>query len=149
MKKIYVILICIFLLILCWIPYTSSISPKKDAIDESVILWESFENGFPPENWTNFEWQDSLYGAPYHGDHWAYSWTFADLTTFPIEFGVNTTLTFWYRAESANHPIEAFEVYVNDTLVWYDYESNHVDYEMVTVHLDSFSGFKTITFSMY
>jgi len=124
----------------------NSIENRDDCI---VLINESFENGFPPENWTNFEWQDSLYGAPYHGDHWAYSWAFADLTTFPIEFGVDTTLTFWYRAESATHPIEGFEVYVNDTLVWSDDYSNHVEYEMVTVHLDSYSGLKTITFSTF
>jgi parallel beta-helix repeat protein len=103
------------------------------------------ENGFPPENWTNIGWQDSLYGAPYHGDHWAFSWVYdGKLTTPPLEFGVNTTLTFWYCAEVPNHPMSS-EVYVNDTLVWYDYDFTHDDYELVTLYLDGFSGLKTIS----
>ena len=74
----------------------------RDKTNGHIILWESFENGFPPENWTNTGWYDSLYGEPFHGNHWAYSWSAADtLTSYPLEFGYNTTLTFWYRCESA------------------------------------------------
>jgi parallel beta-helix repeat protein len=62
-----------------------------------------------------------------------------------LEFGVNTTLTFWYRDESSTHP-QDLEVYVNDTLVWSDYGFTHDHYIMETVHLDSFSGLKKITF---
>ena len=115
-------------------------------ISGEVLIWESFENGCPPENWTSTGWVDSQYGEPYHGDHWAYSWINGDvLTTPPLEFGDKTTLTFWYRAESASHPM-SFEVYVNDTLVWSDYVFTHENYEMVTINLDGFSGLKTILF---
>lgn len=146
MKKIYALLICMFLLILCWIPQVPSNYPIRNDVKGEVILWESFENGFPPENWTNTGWLDSLYGEPYHGDHWAYSWAAGDaLTTPPLEFGVYTTLTFWYRAESSTHP-ENLEVYVNDTLVWSDYGFTHDNYEMETVYLDSLSGLKNIKF---
>jgi len=143
------LLVAILFITLCFAPLISTSS--MDNFTGEIILWESFENGFPPENWTNFDWMDSLYGEPYDGDHWAYSWAFGDvLTTPPLEFGINTTLTFWYRAESATHPMD-FEVYVNDTiypdnLVWSDYGFTHDDYEMATVHLDSFSGLKTISF---
>ena len=148
-NKVLVVLVTLLLTLVVFIPSYSAPntnSPLENLDDSVVLINESFENGFPPENWTNTGWLDSLYGEPYHGDHWAFSWSFDELTTFPIEFGVNTTLTFWYRAEVATHPIEGFEVFVNDTLVWSDDYSTHVDYEMVTVHLDSFSGLKTIEF---
>jgi hypothetical protein len=121
-------------------------NPIENRDDCVVLINESFENGFPPENWTNTGWLDSFLGEPYDGDHWAYSWTFGDeLTTPPLEFDVNTTLTFWYRVESATHP-QQLEVYVNDTLIWADYEILNDEYEMVTVSLDSYSGLNTILF---
>jgi len=148
-NRILVVLVTMLLTMMFFIPSyqapntNNTIENRDDCV---VLINESFENGFPPENWTNTGWLDSWYGEPYDGDHWAYSWTLGDtLTTFPVEFGVNTTLTFWYRAETI-YP-KNFEVYVNDTLVWGDYGFDHVDYEMGTVYLDSYSGLKTISFN--
>ena len=152
MKKniILVFFVTILLTMVVLIPSYSAPntnSPLENLDDSVVLINESFENGFPPENWTNIGWLDSLYGEPYHGDHWGYSWTCGDeLTTPPLEFGVNTTLTFWYRAESQYHPMNLY-VYVNDTLVWENEEITNDNYEMATVNLDSFSGLKTITFT--
>ena len=148
MNKAFVVMvvsvICLF--VSCLLPSAVGTSQSLDDPVGQVMVWESFENGFPPENWTNTGWVDSLYGEPYHGSHWAYSWAAGcALTTPPLEFGMNTTLTFWYRAESSYHP-QDLEVYVNDTLVWSDYGLIHDHYIMQTVHLDSFSGLKDITF---
>jgi len=127
-------------------PSLNTNNPIENRDDCVVLINESFENGFPPDNWTNTSWSDSYYGEPYHGDHWAFSWSAGDrLTTPPLEFGVNTTLTFWYRNEYATHP-QYLEVYVNDTLVWYDYAFGYGEYVMGTVYLDSYSGLKTISF---
>jgi len=148
-NRILVILVLMLLTMVVFIPSyqaPNTNNPIENRDDCIVLINESFENGFPPDNWTNTGWMDSYYGEPYDGDHWAFSWTFGDvLTTSPLEFGVNTTLTFWYRAESQYHPMSS-EVYVNDTLVWGDYDYTHDDYVMATVHLDSFSGLKTIAF---
>ena len=148
-NRILAVIITMLLTMMVFIPsyQAPNINNPIDNRDDCVVLInESFENGFPPENWTNTGWIDSLYGEPYNGDHWAYAWACGDiLTTFPIEFGSNTTLTFWYRAEVATHPMN-LEVYVNDTLVWEEDYITNDDYEMATVYLDSFSGLKTITF---
>ncbi len=149
-SRILIVLVTMVLMMMFFIPSyqapntNNHIENRDDCV---VLINESFENGFPPENWTNTGWIDSLYGEPYHGDHWAYAWSCEDrLTTFPVEFGSNTTLTFWYRAEVATHPVN-LEVYVNDTLVWSDYEITNDEYVMETVNLDSFFGLKTIKFS--
>ena len=148
-NRVLVILFAMLLTMMVFIPSyqaPNTNNPIENRDDCVVLINESFENGFPPENWTNTGWLDSFYGEPYHGDHWAFSWTYGDvLTTPPLEFGVNTTLTFWYRAEYATHPMDS-EVYVNDTLVWHDYGYTHDYYIMATVYLDSFSGLKTIAF---
>jgi hypothetical protein len=148
-NRVLVVLVTMLLTLVVFIPSyqaPNTNSPIENWDDCIVLINESFENGFPPENWTNTGWLDSLYGEPYHGDHWAYSWTAGDaLTTPPLEFGVNTTLTFWFRAESSTHP-ECLEVYVNETLFWSDYGFTHDNYEMETVYLDSLSGLKTIKF---
>ena len=148
-NRILVILVTTLLTIMVFMPSyqaPNTNNPIENRDDCVVLINESFENGFPPENWTNTGWIDSLFGEPYHGDHWAYSWVYGDvLTTPPLEFGVNTTLTFWYRAESSSHPM-SLEVHVNDMLVWSDSGFTHDNYEMGTVYLDSFSGFKTISF---
>ena len=149
-NRILLVLVTMLLTMMFFIPSyqaSNTNNPVENRDDCVVLINESFENGFPPENWTNTGWIDSPpYGEPYHGDHFAFSWTHGDvLTTPPLEFGVNTTLTFWYRVEVATHPMSS-EVYVNDTLVWGDYGYTHDYYVMATVNLDSFSGLKTIAF---
>lgn len=148
-SRILVFLVTMLLTMMVFIPSyqaPNTNNPIENRDDCVVLINESFENGFPPEDWTNIDWLYSYHGEPYHGDHWVSSASFgATLTTFPIEFGINTTLTFWYRTDYSNIPLE-LEVYVNDTLVWYDYDFMHYDYEMATVNLNSFSGLKTISF---
>ncbi len=100
-NRILVILVMMLLTMMFFIPSyqapnTNNPIENRDDCDCEVLINESFENGFPPENWTNTGWLDSYYGEPYHGDHWAYSWASGDvLTTPPLEFGDKTTLTFW------------------------------------------------------
>ena len=148
-NRILVVLFTMLLTMMFFIPSyqaPNTNNPIENRDDCVVLINESFENGFPPENWTNTGWIDSMYGCPYHGDHWALSWSpGSELTTPPLEFGMNTTLTFWYRARNTVYH-EDLEVYVNDTLVWSDYDFTHVDYEMGTVCLESFFGLKTISF---
>ncbi len=75
-NRVFVILVMMLLTIVVFIPSyqaPNTNNPIENCDDCVVLINESFENGFPPENWTNIGWLDSFYGEPHHGDHWAYS----------------------------------------------------------------------------
>ena len=89
----------------------------------------------------NNGWLDSLYGFPYSGSKWAYSWTAGDTLTTPsiALLSSNSELVFYTAAESATHPMN-LEVYVNGNLEFADYGYTHTDYEMQTVDLNAYNN---------
>ena len=110
------------------------------------LINEGFESGFTPAGWTNTGWIWDQYGGPCEGIHWDYSWAAGDtLTTPSLNFQVDTELTFQNAAESAGHPM-TLEVYVDGDKVWEDVGYTHVDCELNTVDLSSYSGVHTISF---
>jgi len=117
----------------------------------TVMLFEDFENGFPPDDWNNSGWLDSYYGEPYSGEIWAYSWTNGSVLTTPsVLFVENTTLNFWYCAECYGHPM-SLEVYIDDytnpsNMIWSDYDYNHLNYIQATVNLSNYTGYHNISF---
>ncbi len=119
---------------------------ENDTVYEP-ILTEGFENGFTPVGWTNTGWMDSYYGFPHSGSHWAYSWGAGDTLTTPLlSFGDNTELSFWYTAESQNHPMSLQVKLDNSIVVWSRFNFNHTCYQKAVVDLSAYSGYHKISF---
>jgi len=74
-----------------------------------VTLVEGFESGIvPPSGWTESGagyWVQNTWGNPHTGSGWAYS---NGIGSYLITPAINVTtsfdLSFWYKAESVNHP---------------------------------------------
>ena len=114
------------------------INGENVTYESDQLLKEGFENGFPPENWTNNGWQDSPYGQPHNGSHWAYSWGDDDVLIMPeVQLLFAPELSFWTCAESSSHP-EDLEVYCNGDLVFADYGFTHATYEKQTIDLSTY-----------
>lgn len=78
-----------------------------DATIHDFPFSESFETQFPPENWTNSDWEWSLYGDFHTGEEWAYcnlSGASLDTPPFALPEASELEFSFWYRAEGDGHP---------------------------------------------
>ncbi len=74
---------------------------------EGFLVWEGFEDMWPPAGWTNSGWAHSLYGGAHTGENWAYSNLAGSMLTTPtIALPIDEVyeLSFFYRVESANYP---------------------------------------------
>jgi len=147
-KKMKSVIIIIFLIANIWI--IGNLAVNADEV-ETTILDEGFESGIPAA-WDNTGWLDSYNAvdAAHNGSHWAYSWSAGDtLTISSLEFGTNTTLTFWYRAESNLHPMDLI-VYIDESnaenIIWSDIGFTHTSYEQSIINLDNFTGTHQIIF---
>jgi hypothetical protein len=113
--------------------------PPKGANNKATVFQSGFE-GIPYDGdfAANTGWLDSLYGYAYEGLHWAYSWSYGDtLTTPSIALNCDSTLSFWYAAESSFHPMD-LEVYCNGVLVFSDIQYTHTSYVEAVVDLSAF-----------
>ena len=113
-----------------------------------TLIDEGFEGGATPTGWTNTGWLWDYYSSSCEGVHWVYSWSGGDTLTTPgLTFGDSTTtLTFQYKAERGDHPMD-LEVYCDATKVWSAYGYTNTNCLTATVDLTAFadSGVHTIS----
>jgi len=114
------------------------------------IIDEGFENGFPPNGWTNTGgggWLDSEYGYAHSGKHWAFSWETGNiLKTYTCNLADNSELHFCYAAEKSDHPMD-LEIYIDGTNLVYSIIGNvETEYQEAVVDLSSYTGAHTISF---
>jgi len=131
---------------------------KEFIIDE--FTWsEGFEEIFPPEYWTNNDWQQSTYGDPHSGEEFAYSNNEgSELITPPIALPDEGLYKFslWSRAESSSYPqdmdvlistdgenfdvVEEIRDFTNTEYQQYDYSLNNYSGDTIHVKFNGLSG---------
>ncbi len=114
---------------------------------EGYLLFEGFEESWPPLGWVNSGWELSSWGGPHTGEEFAYSnLAGSTLNTPAIEIPAEGVfeLSFFLRAESVNYP-QDFNLNISvdggafENLLTYTGYTNAV-YEEVNVGLDEYVG---------